>query len=47
MGALKYNFIPEWDLVAHRVLMSDLATEFVVMLDTDDFVNMSSVAMAK
>lgn len=40
---LRYNSIPEWDSVAHMVVISDLEDAFGIMLDTDDIVAMSSV----
>lgn len=45
--ALEYNSIKQWDSVAHMTLISTLEDEFDVMLDTDDIVDMSSVAKAK
>ena len=44
---LLYNGIPEWDSLAHMVLIAALETEFDIMLDTDDIIDMSSVAKAK
>ncbi|GEA11660.1 acyl carrier protein [Alteromonas sp. KUL49] len=44
---LEYNTIKEWDSTAHMVLISELETVFDVMLDTDDIIDMSSVAKAK
>jgi acyl carrier protein len=44
---LKYNSIPEWDSVAHMVLVSVLEEKFDVMLDTNDILDMSSVAQAQ
>lgn len=44
---LKYNSIPQWDSTAHMMLVAELETEFEVMLDTDDIIDMSSVARAK
>lgn len=44
---LTYNTIPEWDSTAHMILVSELETVFDVMLDTDDIIDMSSVAQAK
>lgn len=45
--ALTYNTIPEWDSTAHMILIAELEAEFDVMLDTDDIIDMSSVAKAK
>ena len=44
---LAYNTIPEWDSTAHMILISELESRFDVMLDTDDIIDMSSVAQAK
>ncbi|RDV25261.1 acyl carrier protein [Alteromonas aestuariivivens] len=44
---LQYNTIREWDSTGHMVLVSELETVFNVMLDTDDIIDMSSVAKAK
>ncbi len=44
---LTYNTIPEWDSTAHMVLIAELENVFDVMLDTDDIIDMSSVAQAK
>jgi acyl carrier protein len=40
---LRYNSIPEWDSVAHMVVIADLEDSYEVMLETDDIVAMSSV----
>lgn len=44
---LKYNSIPEWDSVAHMTLIAELEQTFNVMFDTDQIIDMSSVAKAK
>lgn len=44
---LTYNSIPEWDSTAHMILIAALEDTFDVMLDTDDIIDMSSVAQAK
>lgn len=44
---LTYNTIPEWDSTAHMILIAELEDKFEVMLDTDDIIDMSSVAKAK
>ncbi len=44
---LQYNSIPEWDSTAHMILVAELEDQFDVMLDTDDIIDMSSVAEAK
>ena len=44
---LKYNSIPQWDSVAHMVLIAGIESAFDVMLETDDIIDMSSVLKAK
>jgi acyl carrier protein len=44
---LQYNRIPEWDSVAHMTLIAELEKVFNVMFDTDQIIDMSSVARAK
>lgn len=44
---LTYNTIPEWDSTAHMILIAELEDKFDIMLDTDDIIDMSSVAQAK
>ncbi|CUS49441.1 MAG: hypothetical protein HLUCCO02_11845 [Idiomarinaceae bacterium HL-53] len=45
--SLAYNSIKEWDSTAHMILVAELEDTFDVMLDTDDIIDMSSVAKAK
>ncbi|MCC5854446.1 MAG: acyl carrier protein [Idiomarina sp.] len=44
---LAYGSIKEWDSTAHMVLIAELEDVFDVMLDTDDIIDMSSVAKAR
>jgi len=44
---LQYNSIPEWDSIAHMALVAALESEFDIMMDTDDIIDMSSVQKAK
>lgn len=44
---LEYNSLAEWDSTAHMVLIAELESQFDVMLDTDDIIDMSSVRLAK
>jgi acyl carrier protein len=44
---LKYQSIPEWDSMSHMFLISELEEAFEVEIDTDDVIDMSSVAKAK
>jgi len=45
--SLAYSSIKQWDSVAHMALVAALETEFEIMLDTDDILGMSSVAVAR
>jgi acyl carrier protein len=45
--ALAYNSIPEWDSIAHMALIAELEQTFNVMLDTDDVIDLSSVAKSR
>jgi len=45
--SLTYNEISEWDSTAHMILIAELEDQFDIMLDTDDIIDMSSVAEAK
>ena len=47
VDALTYQSIPNWDSVAHMALVAALESEFGIMLDTDDIIAMSSVAVAR
>jgi len=44
---LRYNSIPQWDSVAHMALVAALEQAFDILLDTDDIIDMSSVARAR
>ena len=44
---LVYNSIPKWDSTAHLTLVAELEEAFDIMMDTDDIIDMSSVAKAK
>jgi len=44
---LAYNEIAEWDSVAHMALITEIESVFDIMLDTDDILEMNSVAKAK
>ncbi|EKP0261925.1 acyl carrier protein [Aeromonas sobria] len=44
---LAYNSIPQWDSVAHMGLIAQLEDHYGVLLDTDDIIDMSSVAKAR
>ncbi|WP_299074837.1 acyl carrier protein [uncultured Paraglaciecola sp.] len=44
---LAYNSIPQWDSTAHMILIAELENQFDVMLDTDDIIDLSSVAKAR
>jgi acyl carrier protein len=44
---LAYQSIPEWDSVTHMILISQLEDVFEIAIETDDVIDMSSVAKAK
>jgi len=44
---LAYQSIPEWDSVTHMILISQLEDAFEIAIETDDVIDMSSVAKAK
>lgn len=44
---LEYNSIPEWDSIAHMILVADIEDSFDIMLDTDEIIDMSSFSKAK
>jgi acyl carrier protein len=44
---LAYNEIKEWDSVAHMALVAALEDAYGVMMETDDVIDMSTVAKAK
>jgi acyl carrier protein len=44
---LTYQSIPEWDSISHMVLISQLEDDFGLSIDTDDVIDMSSVAKAR
>ena len=45
--SLEYNSIKEWDSVAHMSLVAALEEAYDIMLETDDVIDMSSIARAK
>jgi len=47
VDSLEYNTIPQWDSVAHMALIAALEEAYDIMMDTDDIIDMSSVAKAK
>lgn len=47
VDGLAYSTIKQWDSVGHMALVAAIEGEFNVMLDTDDIIAMSSVAVAK
>jgi acyl carrier protein len=46
-NTLTYNSIKEWDSVAHMALIAALEENYGIMIETDDVIDMSSVAKAK
>jgi acyl carrier protein len=47
VDSLEYQSIPEWDSISHMVLITELEDTFDISIDTDDVIDMSSVAKAK
>lgn len=45
--SLAYQSIPEWDSISHMILISQLEEDFEVSIDTEDVIDMSSVAKAQ
>jgi acyl carrier protein len=46
VDGLAYRAIPGWDSVGHMRLIAALESEFDIMLDTDDVLDLSSFAKA-
>ncbi|KFZ36544.1 acyl carrier protein [Shewanella mangrovi] len=44
---LTYGSIPEWDSTAHMMLVAEIESQYDIMLDTDDIIDMSSPAKAQ
>lgn len=44
---LEYNSIKEWDSIAHMALIAVLEEAYDIMIETDDVIDMSSVARAR
>lgn len=44
---LSYARHAKWDSTGHMVLIAELETQFDIMLDTDDIIDMSSFAKAR
>jgi len=44
---LTYNKIPQWDSVAHMVLINNLETKYDILFETDDIIDMSNFEKAK
>jgi acyl carrier protein len=44
---LAYSSIPEWDSIAHLGLVAEIEDVFDVALETDDIIDLSSVAEAR
>ena len=44
---LAYQGIPEWDSITHMILISQIEEDFGVSIDTEDVIDISSVAKAK
>jgi len=44
---LEYQSIPQWDSISHMLLISDIESNFNIVIDTQDVINLSSVGKAK
>jgi len=44
---LAYNSVKQWDSAGHMALVAALENEFNIMLDTDEIISMSSVAVVR
>lgn len=44
---LQYQGIEQWDSVGHMTLIAAIEDEFVIEMDTDDIIDMSSFEKAK
>lgn len=44
---LQYQGIEQWDSISHMMLISELEDVFEIEIDTDDVIDMSSVAKAR
>ena len=47
VDGLAYNSIKQWDSVGHMALVAALENDFNVMLDTDEIIALSTVAVAR
>jgi acyl carrier protein len=45
--SLAYGECPEWDSLAHMALVAELENAFGLMLDTEEIIAMSSVAVIR
>lgn len=45
--ALAYRSVAQWDSISHMALVAALEGEFGVMLETEEVIEMSSVAVAR
>lgn len=44
---LTYQSIKQWDSVGHMALIAAIETQFDIMMDTDDIIDMSSFEKSK
>lgn len=45
-STIKYQEVEGWDSVAHMAIVAELEDRLGIMLDTDDIIDMSSVAVS-
>ena len=47
IDGLTYQSIKQWDSVGHMALIASIETQFDIMMDTNDIIEMSSFTKAK
>jgi len=47
VDSLAYNGVRAWDSVGHMALMSEIESSFGIMLDTNDILDLNTVARAR
>jgi acyl carrier protein len=45
--SLSYRSLPQWDSISHMALVAALEKEFGIFMETQDVIDMSSVAKAR
>ena len=47
IDTLAYGQHDKWDSMTHMMIIADIESQFDIMIDTDDIIDMSSFAKAK